>query len=67
MSEFKKAESRLKTLKDLNEMLQKEKDKFSDENKTLQKELNVLSKNYNDLEKEKMFISKKTECLAMGI
>ena len=45
MSEFKKAESRIKTLKDLNENLQKKKNKFLDENDTLKKELNVLFEN----------------------
>ena len=55
--EFKKAGSRIKTLKDLNEMLQKEKDKILDENKVLKKELNALSKNYSELEKEKNSVS----------
>ena len=53
MSKFKKAGGRIKILKNLNENLQKEKDKSSDENNILKKELNVLSKNYIILEKEK--------------
>ena len=44
MSEFKKAGSRIKMLKDLNGNLQNEKNKFSDENDTLKRELKILSK-----------------------
>ena len=53
LPELKKAESRIKTLKDTNKVLQNEKDKILDENKVLQKDLNALSKNYNALEEKK--------------
>ena len=64
MSEFKKAESRIKILKNLNETLQKEKDKISYENKVLQKDLNVQSKNYIELEKEKKVYIKDNRMLS---
>ena len=53
MSKFKKAKSRIKIWKDLNENLQKEKDKFSDENDTLKRELTILSEKCITFEKEK--------------
>ena len=53
MSEFKKAESRISTLKNINENLEKERNKFLDKNDALKQEINSLSKKYIISEKEK--------------
>ena len=53
MFEFKKAGSRIKTLKNINEALQDESNKISEQNKSLQNDINVLSENYIALEDEK--------------
>ena len=44
MSEFKKVDSRIKTLKNINEALQDERNKILEENKLLQNDINALSK-----------------------
>ena len=67
MSKFKKAKSRIKILKDLNENLQKEKNEFSDKNDTLKEEINVLSKKCITLEKRKRLILMIIEYFAMKI
>ena len=43
MSEFKKVRSRIITLKEINENLEKEKNEFLDKNDTLKKVIDVLS------------------------
>ena len=53
MSEFKKAESRIITLKVINENLKKKKNEFSNKNDTLKKEINVLSEKCITLKKGK--------------
>ena len=53
MSEFKKAGSRIKILKNIHEALQDESNKISEENKSLQNDINALFENYIALENEK--------------